>query len=317
VRGSTLKGKRKQEPAKSDEWAKVAFPLHLREEFEVPLNQMGIVVGVNLDYPAAFREMLSAAAITYQLQNKSIDNVRRTYLKDMHYEEDPGGDKRLDRAIRSECAAVAEAVGDFLRAYPPLMSREPLVGEWIADLTILRVGYSIERAFAEADKGALYESVTISRMALEQCCWAYAVAKLDDVEQIRALSVGRCVSLAKADFPNVARFYGWLSSHAHWNHRAHVKALVNENDRSAIMLASNEFKALAYCALLIVTTYYRDMVDYRVRSMKSRSLTAVRSHWRTARRRFQPRKWLSRIGRQIPGARDVTDPVATLSRAAK
>jgi hypothetical protein len=288
----------------------------MRDELEVPLNQIGYVVGVNSDYPARLREMLSAAAITYQLANSSIDHVRRTYLKGMTYEDDPGGAARIDRTIRKECTLVGEAVGEFLRQYPRVLGREPLVGEWAGDLAFLRIAYSIERAFAEADKGALYESVVISRMALEQCCWAWAVRNLDEVEDIARLSVGHCVTLAKRDFPQVGRLYGWMSRHAHWNHSAHLKAITTMNGRSAVLLSSSWFKALAYCLLIVLSDAYREMVGSIVFSLRQRAFNSVRSEWSGTLSGFKPRRWMGRLRRRLSDSEDAVElyEIFTLSR---
>lgn len=272
-----------------------AFPLNMREELEVPVNRMGFVIGVNRNYPARLREMISAAAITYQLQNQSIDHVRRTYLKDLAYEEDEGGELRFDRGCKTACLTCVLAAHQYLKAYPSLVNREPLIGEWISDLTLVRVQYSFERGFAEADKGALFEAIAIGRMLLEQICWVHCVRSLDDVKLIERKSATRSVGEVNLKFPIVGRLYGWLSDHAHWAYSAHLKAITEKDDQSAAMFSSCMFKAIAYAMLITLTDVYRAVVRTIVRSNRSKSLSAANSEWNSAERSFMPRMLLRKI----------------------
>jgi hypothetical protein len=282
-----------------------AFPLYMREELEVPVNRMGFVIGVNKDYPARLREMVSAAAITYQLQNSSIDRVRKTYLKDVSYEEDEGGELRLDRHCKRCCKTLFAAADEFLRTYPPLLRREPMVGEWIGDLTLVRAEYSLERAFAEADKGALYECVAIARMILEQLCWVYCVRSLDDVDVIAKKSSTRCVGETTRDFPIVGRLYGWMSDHAHWAYSAHLKAITSIEEQSAAMFASSQFKAIAYAMLMVLSEVYLRIIDSIAKFHRVRALTATRMAWSAAVRQFKPQMLLTQTARASDNSADV------------
>lgn len=251
--------------------------------------------------------MLTAAAVTYQLANKSIDGVRRTYLRDLTYDEDPGARDRLDRAIKGGCLNITRAAGDFLLEYPPLLRREPLLGEWAGDMALLRIGFGLERAFAEADKGALYESVVIARMALEQCCWARSIRNLDALEQILGMSVRHCVTISTREIPSIGRLYGWMSNHAHWNHRAQLKSLTMMGGYSSVMLASAEFKAIAYCSILITTDVYLKTVNQIIQSYRQRNLTDARRRWRSVVRRFKPGYWLRTITKHLPESADAAE----------
>jgi hypothetical protein len=282
-----------------------AFPLHMPTELEVAVNRMAYVIGVNKDYPAKLREMISAAAITYQLQNKSIDNVRRTYLADVKYEEDPGGDRRVDRILRGESLALVNASVEFLRQYPTAISRQPTMGEWIGDLTLLRVSYSFERAYAEADKGALYESVAIARMILEQIAWAYAVRDLDDVEQIRKKGTTRAIGEVARKFPVVGRLYGWMSNHAHWGYDAHVKVITHRDDFAGAIFASSEFKAVAYSMLLVLTDIHKKIFDSIVIGYPQKALREPRKHWKVYFKKFKPITLMRRVRKTLGSDADI------------
>ncbi|HEV7255169.1 MAG TPA: hypothetical protein VGN97_18945 [Mesorhizobium sp.] len=282
-----------------------AFPLYMRDELEVAVNRMGYVIGVNKSYPARLREMVSAAAITYQLQNASIDHVRRTYLKNLSYEEDPGGQQRLDRPYKRACIELFSASVDFLKQYPPVLRREPLLGEWIGDLTIIRCSYSFERAFAEADKGALYECVAIARMILEQISWVLCVRLLDDVDVIASKRATKSVGEAARQFPFLGRLYGWMSEHAHWAYGAHLKAITHDEDRAGAMLASSEFKAIAYAMLIVLTEAYRKVVNSLIMMHRTRDLTDSRRVWSVAASKFRPLPMVKEIARLSEGNADV------------
>jgi hypothetical protein len=249
--------------------------------------------------------MISAAAITYQLQNNSIDHVRKTYLKDLSYVEDEGGNIRFDRPCRRSCADVNSAANRFLKTYPNLLGRRPSMGEWIGDLTLIRVGYSFERAFAEADKGALFESVAISRMILEQICWAYSIRTLDKVEHIRRKSATRSVGEVSRVFLIAGRFYGWLSDHAHWAYSAHVKAITFKDEYSGAMFASSLFKAIAYAMLLVLCEVYLRVFDSISNNYQSKELSSVRKEWSIAARQFKPEAGVEKIARLSDSSPDV------------
>lgn len=105
------------------------FPLFAPNEYEVILNNGHYSVGVDNSYPAELRERLTTATISYTLQNKSMDYTRKTYLGDMNYEEDPGGNERQDRRIRNACLSMIEAVICGLVEYRRAISKEGTVGQ--------------------------------------------------------------------------------------------------------------------------------------------------------------------------------------------
>lgn len=277
----------------------------MREELEVPVNNSPYVIGVNNNYPVRLREMVSAASITYQLQNNSIDYVLKKYFKTRPYEEDPGGTLRSDRRCRCACEAVFSAADKFLEIYPPLTKRSPTIGEWIGDLTLVRTTYSFERAFAEADKGALYECVAIGRMILEQISWIWSVRSLDDTQSIERKSATRAVGELTRLLPIAGRLYGWMSDHAHWAYSAHLKAITKKDNQSAAMLASSLFKAIGYSMLIVLSELYLRVVSLVVKLERGRALTEHRRAWSAATKKFKPKKLLKEIAEVSEFAADI------------
>lgn len=232
------------------------FPIFSSKEYESTLNQTAYPVGVDDDYPAELRERLSAAAVSYQVQLKSIDYTLKKYLQP--YEEDPLGSFRVDRRIRMACLVRANALRLGLAECRRNIDDDSTIGEYLSDVSFHRVTYSIQRAFAEADKGALYESVVIVRMALEQVCWGLAIRSSNDPLEIRGTSATKSVTPVAKKYSNVGRLNGWLSDHAHWSYDAHIKAAFEE--AGAIMFASSPFKACAYAALIVFCDVYEKVV---------------------------------------------------------
>ncbi|AVA23280.1 MULTISPECIES: hypothetical protein [unclassified Rhizobium] len=275
---------------------RAAFPLSMRKDFEVPVNRSAYQVGVDKHYPARLREMISAAVLTYSLQNKSVDNIYRKYFKDKPYSEDPGGDARLDRLYRRSCREQTTCLDEILKWYPKLLTREPSIGEVIGDLTLIRVLYSFERAFSEADKGALFEAVAIARMILEQVSWVFAVHGLDDGEVIKKTKTTKSIATTTAKFPQVGRLYGWMSDHAHWSYGAHMKVIV-EDDESATsaLLASSEFKAIAYAMLIALTFLVSEIVASILGSYLALSSAEEFKSWNATRGAFDAASMIDKM----------------------
>lgn len=239
-------------PQASDD-LRAAFPVFTQKDFESSVNRASYKIGVDNSYPAHLRKMVSASVLTYQLNNRSVDHVLKTYLRDHDYKE-IGAENRLDRSYKRACIRQVSCFQAALKSYPPLVDREPRVGEWIGDLTIIRLGYSLQRAFAEADKGALFEAVAIARMILEQISWVVAIRREDDVGKAKKVSATKSVGIANADFPMIGRLYGWMSNHAHWAYDAHVKVITSMDGFSGAWLFTTRFKAIGYAMLIAVTS---------------------------------------------------------------
>lgn len=277
----------------------------MREELEIHVNQTGFPVGVNSNYPARLREMVSAATITFFLQNNSIDHVRKTYLKDVKYEEDPGGNARFDRKFRHLCLSDLSAAIELLKAYPALLDRPARVGEWIADLTLVRSAYSLERAFAEADKGALFEAVAIGRMMLEQISWSLAVRAMDDVAEIKGTKVTKAITQSSRSVPSIGRLYGWMSDHVHWEYSAHLKAITSRDDQAAALFASSEFKAIAYSMLIALTQIAVDVVDMTLEQYQELHSFAKFQKWKGRGRELDPQQMIAEILQLLGESADV------------
>jgi len=226
------------------------FPLFQRRDFEKLLNHAAWPVGVPSDLPEELWKRLCAASVSYQAGNESVDYHKKRYLKEHNYV--PGPHHRLDRSIQNAVLdgirKRTDAVADNVRTN----ETSAPIGMVIGDGTLARTHFSVSCAFSCANKGALYESLVITRMNIEQLAWICAIAKFDTVEEVVNQTTTKSLSSLKVLYPSSGEFYGWLSSHAHWKFEAHLKAFDFSSDEFATLLATHEFKLVAFAALVVL-----------------------------------------------------------------
>lgn len=243
-----------------DEKLAELFPLFSNHEFEANLNQTW-PIGIDLDHPEELLNRLSAASLSVFLGNKSTDYVQKKYK--IEYEFDPGGDVRRDRLIRGESLGSVESIVSGLRSHRESLDEESSIGDYLSDITIGRIPFSLGRAFAEADKGALYEAIVIARMIVEQLCWSLKIRGVNDAEKIKATSATKSITPISKKYPTIGRLNGWLSKHAHWGYDAHIKAAFDKPGFT--VMASCRFKACAYVALAMLSFQVRHILLSEVR----------------------------------------------------
>ncbi len=109
-----LSGDREENKALKD-----GFPLFIGGEYDFSFPKAFWKVGVLSSCPSSLKKKIAASLLSEQLGLKSVDNVVRTYLKDVHYSE--GDDGRLDLRVR-------EFVTQRMRAFSSqiqVISKEP------------------------------------------------------------------------------------------------------------------------------------------------------------------------------------------------
>jgi len=180
----------------------------------------------------------------------SIDYTRKQYLKDAKYEMNDGS--RLDLRVSAVLKKRTELLSDLIvrLSERPVKSNGESVGEW----TLLRVPFATKILLSCANRGALFESVAIARMLLEQVAWAIKINSFDDVEKIQSTSATKAVAHLKTICPSCGPLYGWLSSHAHWAYEGHVKAMDFDEERMIALFATSEFKRKALTLSVVMTT---------------------------------------------------------------
>jgi len=222
------------------------LPLFQLRDFDVLLNQ-GWPVGVDSTYPSELRLRLSAASISFQMGNKSIDNVIKRYLNDKTYDEAPADrlDRRIAQFVKDELTKLDKTLGE-------LAPENPVLGQMVSKWTFMRIPFSFDLAITCAQRGALFECLAIIRMILEQAAWALDIRLLDDFDAITSRRTVQSIGSMKSIHPAAGRFYGWLSDHAHWTYDAHIKAFKAAEGTISMLLANSLYKAQALGAILVL-----------------------------------------------------------------
>ena len=222
------------------------LPLFQLRDFDILLNQSW-PVGVDSNYPSELRIRLSAATISYQMGNKSVDHVIKHYLNDHTYEETPRDrlDKRIASSLKEELGTLDKILGDLAPA-------DSVLGCMVSKWTFMRLPFSFDFAITCAQRGALFECLAIVRMILEQVAWSLDIRLLDEVDAIQSRQAQQSIRAINALHPAAGRFYRWLSAHAHWTYGAHIKAFESGSGTIGMRLANPLYKAQALAAIVVL-----------------------------------------------------------------
>lgn len=222
------------------------LPLFQMTDFDVLLNQSW-PIGVESDYPSELRVRLTAASLSFQMGNKSIDHFRKSYLSDLDYPVSPPD--RLDKRIGSSLKGDLRKLDGVLSGLEPT---DPKLGHMVSKWTFMRIPFSFDIALTCAQRGALFECLAIARMILEQTAWALEIRFWDDFNAITTRPAQQSLRALKSVHPSAGGFYGWLSAHAHWTYDAHIKAFDHSPGTISMRLANPLYKGQALGALLVL-----------------------------------------------------------------
>jgi hypothetical protein len=225
------------------------FPIFSYEDYDFEFKKRGYPIGLKSTYPEELIQRVSAARLSYLMHLSSVDYTRKQYLKDKKYEMNDGSrlDLRVSAALKKRTELLSELLARLSER--PEKSHGEIVGEW----TLLRVPFATKILLSCANRGALFESVSIARMLLEQVAWAIKINTLDDIEKIQSTSATKAVLHLKTICPSAGRLYGWLSSHAHWMYEGHVKAMDFDDGRMVALFATSKFKRQALALSVVLT----------------------------------------------------------------
>ena len=287
----------------------LAFPLFTQHQYETTIGGMGFEVGVLRSFPLELQKRLTAAILSYAGGLNSIDYTLKTYVNRPDYPNyELENERRVDLKIMAQCVgeikALVEAVKQSIieRGDPELS-----IGIAIGNYTLLRIPFSLECAFAEANKGALYEAVVIARMILEQIAWIGAISAADDAKKVKRVSVTAAITDMKKHAPMAGKLYGWMSGHAHWTFKAHVKAFEFSGPIAKTRLADSAFKATAYAMLILLTAVViQTLKTIRSADLHAERLEAFRKSNRLAEK-FDAANLIGKIGRVDGAEADLVD----------
>ncbi len=226
------------------------MPLYLYEDFDFTFPNAPWQIGLKSNYPEELKRRIAVALISFKLGLKSLDYTYKKYLNTINYTEI--GYERLDNRIDEEIKLHMDRFAALSWKVSCLEDKKEgaLIGEW----SLLRIPFSMNVLVSCAHRGAFFEAVAIARAMLEQIAWSFQIANFHDYNEIMTTSASKSITPMSKKFPEAGKFYGWLSSHVHWNYSGHIKSFAVDENRLAHLFASSEFKAksIAVCLLLSI-----------------------------------------------------------------
>lgn len=223
-------------------------PLFLHEEYDLTFPNAAWSIGLKSTYPDELLQRIAAAFISLQAGNRSIDYTLKRYVKGKYNTNDGSRlDLRIDEVVRRKMAGLSDLI------FQVTCRESKHQGQVLCEWTYLRIPFSIGMLLSCGHRGALFESVALARMILEQIAWACKVDAMDDVSSIQRTSASKAIGDLGKYSPASKRLYGWLSKHAHWAYEGHVKAMYYEDKHLATMLASSAFKAKVLALALLLS----------------------------------------------------------------
>jgi hypothetical protein len=226
-----------------------SFPLFPAQQYDFFFDEPLWPIGLQSTAPNELKRRVAAARASVFLGLKSVDGTLKRYLKDRKYPE--GDDQRLDLRVTREINAATETISKAILLISSLGDKKRL-GEILGEWTLMRTPFSMDILLSCANRGALFEPLTIARMMLEQLSWSFAAMGEKNDEQLSKIGAQASIGILKTVVPEAGRFYGWLSDHAHWKYDAHVKSITFKEERLAHVFASCHFKAISMAVSLVL-----------------------------------------------------------------
>lgn len=244
-------------------WQKNDELQHTLAELELIGDRL-ITVGVPKNSPVELKIKVLGAAKSYIYGNKSVDYTIKRYGKDWDFPEIESEDilfSRLSKLIKVQSENLVEK---FLS----IECKSNSLAVFACTAAIYRLKNSFLGAAYCMNSYLHFETVSISRMILEQIAWMYAICEMDD-DRYQKARPQQCITKLKEILPDAGRAYGALSesSHIHFEQTLHYVKVENEtikldirNRKLSVRDGTNLIALLDY--LGIVGEYiYRDYIQ--------------------------------------------------------
>jgi hypothetical protein len=142
--------------------------------------------------PPEFRRRILAAAISYQLQLRSIDYALKRYVNPNEYgdEQNSLGDIVSD-FLSDSTATLADELRNF-------HSKENFTfGQFGAEITLFRCPEVLNLARMLANRGVFLEVLPMLRLCLEMISWSAVANFITDEDKVKRLRARACISKIK------------------------------------------------------------------------------------------------------------------------
>lgn len=198
-------------------------------------------VGVPIGMSDDFKARVFAAAKSYTMGNKSIDYTLRTYGKAWDFSTDPNDPKIT---IAKLCSLVRHWAVGTISYLMSIQGKPDLPNVFACTAAILRLKNSFRAAVLCIKHGMHIETITITRLILEQLAWVSAIHSLrDDFDKYTELSPQSCISSLKKLIPTAGPLYGQLSETSHLQFEATLSYIKFYDDELAVRLHDYELCA--------------------------------------------------------------------------
>ncbi|MBT9568646.1 MAG: hypothetical protein IV085_10150 [Thiobacillus sp.] len=240
--------------------AEEAFLRVTREFDELELIWTGMLgVAVPFDAPSDFKARILAAASTYFLGKKSVDNELKRYGESYELER-PSVEERVMFAALIASKWHVQQLTAALSGFPNV---EVNSGLFAAEACLIRLQASFKSAVLLIRQGYVLEASAVCRLILEQLAWAFAIHKLED-HSFFDLEPNRCITELKKLCPTAGKFYGSLSGLAHV-HPSHTPEYLDfEGPRTAVLLRITHLRWTAVFNLMKLADWFCLVGEYVV-----------------------------------------------------
>jgi hypothetical protein len=207
--------------------------------------------------PPEFRRRVLAAAISYQLQLRSIDYALKRYVNPNEYEgeEITLGDMASDFLKNS-----TGPLTDQLRKFHT--EKNLTSGQFGAEITLFKCPEVLDSARMLANRGAFLEVLPILRLCLEMISWSTVAISIGDVKEVKRLRAHSCISKMKVIYGPAGTVYGYLSKFSHWEQEIHTHFLSIAAEHVAIIQASCQHRAMSLTLCLVILDIFVEVIRH-------------------------------------------------------
>lgn len=189
-------------------------------------------IGVPVRMSQEFKVRVFAAAKSYIVGNKSIDYTLKRYREHWNFEvaeDDP------EYAIVGLCALIRSSAARTISYLMAIQDKPDLPNVFACTAAIFRLSNSFRAAILCVRQGMHIETVTLSRLILEQIAWVAAIYPLkNDHYEYTELAPQSCIKALKHLIPEAGKVYGELSETSHLQFEATLSYIKVQGDDLAV-----------------------------------------------------------------------------------
>jgi len=235
---------------------------HDLEDFEV-FGDHKIAIAVPPGSPPELKRRILAAAKSYHLGVRSIDDVLRKYSPYWSLETELS---RKQEVLRDMLGDVINQIHQTRDWMDEIEGKPDKVGLFAAGAALIRLETSFKAAKALIKRGYNFEALGVCRLILEQIAWAYNIHELED-EMVFKIVPTKSVAKLKKLLPNVGHLYGLLSDEAHISPRLTPRYIRFEEPCPHVVLGTTQDGVSSAFILLLLADAFSIVAEYIYREL--------------------------------------------------